>query len=101
MNQFDRVLDKLQTTSPVSIMVSLPMAYNVADFQRQLRETDIDWRNIRRGFMEAMDGSKVILVSNDQARRGIRGYTVDYLSLHDETTWVAVLALRPCADSLI
>ncbi len=101
MSQFDRVLDVLETTSPVSIIVLLPTSEEIANFQQQLRETSLNWHKIRRGFMEGKDGSRVILISNDQARRGARGYAVDYLALHDETTWLAIQALRPCARSLI
>ncbi len=101
MSQFDRVLDTLQTTSPVSIIVLLPTSESVAEFQAELRDSTLKWHKIRRGFMEGKDGSRVILVTNDQARRDVQGYNVDYLSLHDEATWLAIQTLRPCARSLI
>lgn len=100
MSQLDRVVEKLETTSPVSIIVVMPTMEDVFRFQEEL-QLALEWNKVRRGQLEQAGGSVVSILTDRQAYNGVRGRRVDYLSLHDDVTWRAIKELRPCADSLI
>lgn len=94
---YESVTEKLDTTSPVSILVTGPTLNYINHFRDRLLQNYV-WDRVESHMLTSKTARVYFVVDGGALFRGLR---VDCLAPHNEMGWRMYEALVPCADSVI